>query len=98
MTIQILKPDKINSFLSFLKVWDFKLIPCQSIIEYLKNHGITKPVRRRDKFILYAKRYDSRMMPSTEYWLVVDNVLYHREAIPYGGMTKDMIKDLEKVL
>lgn len=97
MTIQILKPDAIHSVQTFLHAWKFNKVHCSSPMDYLISEHLLRAVRRTKHYRLYAKRYGSRMLPSTKYFLLLNSELYCSE-VPYGGQTKNIISDLESVL
>ena len=97
MTIQILKPDAINSVQTFLTAWKFNKISCRAPMDYLISEHLLRATRRTKQYRLYAKRYGNHMLPSTKYFLLFNNVLYCSE-VPYGGQTQNIISDLESVL
>ncbi len=97
MTIQIFKPDAINSVQTFLTAWKFNKIPCRAPMDFLISEHLLRVTRRTKHYRLYAKRYGSRMLPLTKYFLLLNSELYCSE-VPYGGQTQNIINELESVL
>lgn len=98
MTVKIIKSDEIYTFSDFLRVYKFIQIGTNVTKNELIKMQLLRPSRVIEGVRIFAKKYDSRMLPSTEYFLLDTNKNLYKTGLICYGCLKPLITDLKRIL
>ena len=84
---------------SFLNTWCFSKVDCHAPMDYLISNGLFRAKFRKKRYRIYEqnrKGYSDGNI--TEYWLLLDHVLYKSRAYFKRPDINEIVSELEDVL